>query len=79
MVDEKKELNGVTLSMIVKWRDKLPRYMTYHTEYPDVDIDDILNGFLAIMVGQTWNPQMVLCCMRDFANERLEDDENTED
>lgn len=79
MVDEKKELNGVTLSMIVKWRDELPRYMTYHTEYPDANIDDILNGFLAIMVGQTWNPQIVLRCMRDFANERLEDDENTED
>jgi len=42
--------------------------------YNDANLDDWIHGFITCMVGITFNEEQVLKGMRDYANERLDDD-----
>jgi len=39
----------------------------------DVSIEDLINAFYSACIGITYQPQTVLRCMKEFAEERLTD------
>lgn len=44
------------------------RYI-WESPYLDVTMDDILNALYGILVSATWQPETVIKCMKDFAEE----------
>ena len=48
--------------------------VVWEIPYNDANLDDWLHGFLTCMVGITFNEQQVLRGMKEFAEERLPDE-----
>ena len=48
--------------------------ITWEIPYNDANLDDWIHGFITCMVGITFNEEQVLRGMRDYVNERLDDD-----
>lgn len=65
---------GIKIQVSCCWPDGLPKTTTYFNSYPDVELRDVLNGFYACMIGQTWDPTIILEEMKEFVEERLADD-----
>lgn len=76
---------GMSISMTCKWHDGLPKTVTWTSGYPDESLEDILYGVYTCLIGLTWIPKSVLEGMREFAEDRLpeenysEEDESEED
>lgn len=65
---------GIKIQVSCCWPDELPKTTTYFNSYPDVELWDILNGFYACMIGQTWDPTIILEEMKEFVEGKLADD-----
>ncbi len=44
----------------------------YELDHEDASLDDVLDGFYALLIGATWHPLTILNGMKDFALEKLE-------
>ena len=53
--------------------------VTWETDHSDVTLTEIFDGLRGILVGITFNDQQILECMRDYAEERLPDDDELGD
>lgn len=49
--------------------------VSWEVPFNDCTASDLLEAFYGLMVAQTWIPSSVLTCMRDFVEERLDDNE----
>ena len=45
--------------------------MSWESTYQDEAIENIVSGFYALCIGQTWSPITVLEAMKRFAEDRL--------
>lgn len=44
------------------------RYI-WESPYVDVSMEDILDAFFGMLVSATWQPETVISCMRDYAED----------
>ena len=44
------------------------RYI-WESPYADANMDEILNALYGLCVGATWQPETVIKCMKEFADE----------
>ena len=65
--------------IIVENNEMHEKKITWEIPYNDANLDDWIHGFITCMVGITFNEEQVLRGMRDYANERLNDDEYEDD
>jgi len=64
--------------MTVENNEMHEKKITWEIPYNDANIDDWIHGFVTCMVGITFNEQQVLEAMRDYAEERLPQEEDYE-
>ena len=61
---------GVKLSLTMNGNT-----VTFETPTWDLGADDIIEAFYGLMVAQTFLPETVTRCMKEFAEERLPEEE----
>ena len=49
--------------------------MTFETPAWDLGADDLIEAFYGLMVAQTFSPNAVVNCMKDFVEDRLPEEE----
>ena len=49
--------------------------VTYELPYSDTTLDELIQGFIGCLVTLTWNENIVLEGLKDYAEERLPDEE----
>lgn len=61
---------GVKLSLTMNGNT-----VTFETPTWDLGADDIIEAFYGLMVAQTFSPNAVVNCMKDFVEDRLPEEE----
>lgn len=51
---------------------------SWETPFNDVGLEEIFSAFIGLLVGCTWNQEQILEFMKEYAEERLPIEEDTE-
>ena len=66
MYEEKKPFTRLT------FENSYGHKQIYELDHEDACLEDMLDGFYALLIGATWSPIGTLEAMRDFAQEKLD-------